>query len=620
MSNPPSHLSGDAPARAAESAVESGLPDAQRLQGQLASLVEQRTDLSPVGEIRPLLDFLRALLNARAVALLPVRERADLVSCVVTTRGVLASSLAAVVPALDPRVSAVQPAPALGADGYTLAVPVRHEDEPLYWLLAQLVVPNPHDLQAFLILLQTLAGFLLYREQRIATARAQWVLERTSGVLEIFRRVGTELDFEKACRIATDDLREFLGCGKVTVAFAQRGSLSVRAISGVTRVDPKSPAHQPYEAARHEAQSAAQRIDFTAGARPDGDFPAHEILQREMQAARLLTIPFAGNRGAVLLEWSKNHPPDANAALLIDATAPFVPPLFDLLHRARPNAALFAAQRAWRRLTAQRRRAVLAGLATLIALLAFPFHYTIKADCRLAPKSKRVIAAPFQSQLRKSVVQPGDTVQAGDALAELDNRELKLKEAELTAARERALKQRDRALRNEGEGADFSAAQVADFEARSVGEELELVRRKIALLDVRSPIDGTIIAGDLRRAEGQPVQQGQILFEIAPLDEMLVEIDVPDREISRVRPGQTARIRLEAFAGGRWQTALERVHPQSEQRESRNVFIAEAPIRTTALDLRPGMHGRAAIESDRRPLIWILGHRLWEWIVTTLWW
>ena len=81
MSNPAPQASSEAPARTADVSAESGLPDAQRLQSQLASLIEQRSDTSPVGEIRPLLDFLRALLNARAVALLPVRECADLVSC-----------------------------------------------------------------------------------------------------------------------------------------------------------------------------------------------------------------------------------------------------------------------------------------------------------------------------------------------------------------------------------------------------------------------------------------------------------------------------------------------------------------------------------------------------------
>jgi hypothetical protein len=130
------------------------------------------------------------------------------------------------------------------------------------------------------------------------------------------------------------------------------------------------------------------------------------------------------------------------------------------------------------------------------------------------------------------------------------------------------------------------------------------------------------VSGDLRRAEGLPVQQGQVLFEVAPLDRMIVEIDVPDREISRVRPRQEVRFRLEAFGGQRWTTTLDKVHPQSEQRDGHNVFVCEAAIDNDAhgLDLRPGMRGRAVIESDLRPLIWILGHRLWDFVDETLFW
>jgi multidrug efflux pump subunit AcrA (membrane-fusion protein) len=142
------------------------------------------------------------------------------------------------------------------------------------------------------------------------------------------------------------------------------------------------------------------------------------------------------------------------------------------------------------------------------------------------------------------------------------------------------------------------------------------------MLALRAPLAGVVVSGDLRRAEGQPLQQGQVLFEVAPLEQMIVELDVPDREISRVRTGMPLRFRLEAFAGERWTGAIERVHPRSEQREGRNVFIAEAPLGNTdaRFDLRPGMRGRAVIESDRRPLVWILGHRLWDFIVEGLFW
>ena len=112
-----------------------------------------------------------------------------------------------------------------------------------------------------------------------------------------------------------------------------------------------------------------------------------------------------------------------------------------------------------------------------------------------------------------------------------------------------------------------------------------------------------------------------MLREVAPLDAMIVEIDVPDREVSRVRAGEPVRVRLEAFGGGRWESTVSRLHPQSEQREGRNIFIGEADIAADHVaELRPGMRGRATIESDRRPLAWILGHRFWDWLVTTLFW
>ena len=364
-------------------AESSGAPDGQKLQGQLAALAETGVNAAPVGELRPLLEFVRALLNARAVALLPVREMPGLASCVVTTRGIQASALAQLAGTLEPGRVAVQPAPVLGADGYTLAVPVVRENDPLYWLIAQLAVPNPRDLQAMLVLLQALSGFILYREQRRATQEVHWALERTSGVLEIFRRAGTELDFEKACRIAVDDLRDYLGCSRVFFGTKRGAGVQLRAISGIARLDAKSTSHAAFEAAMSEALLAAQRIDFRADTAPAAETVAHEILQRETGAAQLTTVPFLRQRGAVLLEWSA--PPDAGAASLLDATALFLPALFDLLERARPNAAVFAGQRVWRKLSLVRRRVVLGALVALGVLLAWPFHYSIKADCRLAP-------------------------------------------------------------------------------------------------------------------------------------------------------------------------------------------------------------------------------------------
>ncbi len=582
-------------------------PDAQRLQAQLAAQAE-------VGAIEPLLQLMRTLLAARAVALVPVGAKEVIV-------GTAGGGLARLCEALDPAKAAVLPAVTLGADGYTLAVPIWREGRLLGWLMAQLVVAQVRDVQAFVVLLQAFSGYLLYRAQRLAVTELHEVVERTSALLDLFRRAGTELDFDQACRLALDALCADVGCTRVYLGLRRRAIVRVVAISGAARIDSKSPTHEPVEAAMREAIAVGAPLDFTPASPRTDTTVAHEIFRDQSAAARLLTLPLPRRRGAVLLEWSA--PPDPASAPVAEAAAPFVPVLFELLDRARPHPALFAAQRLWRRASAQRRRLVLAGAGALALLLACPFHYRIGADCRIAPTVKQVVAAPFDGQLRKSLVRPGDAVREGDPLGELDNRDLKLKESELTATRERALKQRDRAMTGteKSEGADFAAAQVANFEAQSVGQELELVRRKLAMLEVKAPLTGVVVSGDLRRTEGQPVPRGQVLWEIAPLDAMIVEIDVPDREISHVQEGQPVGVRLEAFGGGRWESTLRRVHPQSEQRDGRNVFIVEADITLDrAAELRPGMRGRASIVGQRRPFIWIVGHRFWDWLVTTLFW
>ena len=583
-----------------------GLPDGPRVQEQLATLTES-------GELRPLLEFLRALLNARALAIFPGSENAGAASVVVTTRGILATALAPIGERLaNTSAAVVEAAPSLGEEGYTLAVPVRRDEHPLWVLIAQLVVPNARDLQAFLVILQTVAGYLLYREQRLVTADIHWVLARTSGLLDIFRRAGMEEDFEKAARIAVDALRDYLGCSRVVYGTRTRDGVRLRAMSGVAKLDTKSTAHQPIEAALREAMFDGACVNF-----PENKSAiAHDLLAQQTKAVCITTQPVRENRGAVLCEWSESSDPRTPA--LLDAALPFVGPLFELLERAKPNPLTFFFRRIWKRATTNRRRAIIAAGIALAALLVFPFHYSIKCDCRLVPKTKRVIAAPFEGQLGRTRVQPGDRVAEGDALVALDSRELKLKEAELTAARDLALKKRDRAM-SAPEGADFAAAQVAAFEAEGTGQELALVKRKIEMLEVRAPLAGVVVSGDLRRAEGQPVRQGQVLFEIAPLEVMLVEIDVPDREVSRVRAAMPVTFRLEAHTGWSGESRLEKVYPQSEQRDGKNVFVAEATV-GIAPELRPGMRGRATIESDRRPLAWIIGHRFIEWVQTTLWW
>ena len=129
-----------------------------------------------------------------------------------------------------------------------------------------------------------------------------------------------------------------------------------------------------------------------------------------------------------------------------------------------------------------------------------------------------------------------------------------------------------------------------------------------------------MISGDLEKAEGAPLTTGQSLFEIAPLDKMIVEVAVVEDEIAHVSPGMPVVIRLDAYPGQSWKATLQRIHPRSEIRDNESVFIAELTLTNPQGLLRPGMNGRAKITGKRHPLAWNLFHRPWEYLLQSLGW
>ena len=65
--------------------------------------------------------------------------------------------------------------------------------------------------------------------------------------------------------------------------------------------------------------------------------------------------------------------------------------------------------------------------------------------------------------------------------------------------------------------------------------------------ELRAPLDGLVISGDWTRSLGVPVSRGDLMFQIAPLDEYRVAVQVSDRDIAGSGVGQQARLTLSAL-------------------------------------------------------------------------
>ena len=143
---------------------------------------------------------------------------------------------------------------------------------------------------------------------------------------------------------------------------------------------------------------------------------------------------------------------------------------------------------------------------------------------------------------------------------------------------------------------------------------------RITNLEIRSPQAGIVVAGDLKDTEGVPLETGESLFEIAPLDQMTIEVAIPEYDIRHVTEGMTVRLILDAAPADVVEAVVTRLHPRAEVREEENVFVAEAVTTNDNGLFRPGMKGEAKVSTGSRSLGWTLLHKPFAHFIGWLGW
>ena len=105
------------------------------------------------------------------------------------------------------------------------------------------------------------------------------------------------------------------------------------------------------------------------------------------------------------------------------------------------------------------------------------------------------------------------------------------------------------------------------------------------------------------------MSRGQVLFEIAPLAPVLVELGVADENIGHLREGQDVTVRFDGFPGRSWHGQVEKIAPASKLIEGKNLFTATFELDNSDNALQPGMRGDGSIHAGKRSPAWIYFHK-----------
>ncbi len=451
--------------------------------------------------------------------------------------------------------------------------------------------------------------------------------ERLGTVLEAVATSVHHRRFQEAVTAVATELAARMGCERVSIGFLKDNHIRLRGMSHSATFSRKANLVRALEAAMDEAIDQQATVVFPAP--EDGPVQvtrSHAALNQGHGQSGICTIPFADGAellGAVTLESPGGVPLDADARRLCEHAASLLGPILEVkrkddrwLGRKAVDSAAELVQRLLGPRNAGLKLGALTGAMLLLFFLVADGNYRVTANARLEGTVQRVVSAPLAGYIARAGVRAGDTVREGDVMAALDDRDLRLERLKWVGQRSQRQREHSEALSvRDRAQTGILAAQIEQADA-----QIELIEEQLERAAVRAPFDGVVVAGDLSQSLGAPVERGDVLFEVAPLDSYRIVLEVDERDVGAVVDGQAGALALTGLPDSVLEFRVDRITPVSTASEGRNFFRVEASLADVApASLRPGMEGVGKIEIGERKLIWIWTHKITYWIRMFFW-
>jgi multidrug resistance efflux pump len=463
-------------------------------------------------------------------------------------------------------------------------------------------------------------------EMRLTLARRQADLSRIKRACEILVGLNQQQRFKAAAMALCNHLASHWQADRVCVGLIHGRAVKAAAMSHAEKFTRKMELIQAVEATMEECADQDVEVFYPAEAQATTVNRSMTLLAQRFGPANVLAMPLrnAGKIiGVVTMERPVDRPflvEDVEALrLAMDLVSVRVLELseHDRWFWSRWGS---AAKRGAAKLVGPTHTwAKAAGVAAAIGLgwaVIGQGTYRVEGSFQVQAVQKQILSAPYEGYLLKVHVEPGVKVEAGKTvLAELEASQMRLEMAEAMSQRAGQLKQAEISRRED----KIAEAQAAEYEAERLAARVELLKWKIEQAMIRSPVDGVVLTGDLRKQLGSPLQLGQALFEVAPLESLRADLAVAEDYIADVRVGQKGEMAAISHPSDRIAFTVEQIDPVAKVVEQRNVFNVRLRLERGPEWLRPGMEGVGKIDVEERSWAYIWTRDLINWIRMKLW-
>ncbi|MFH2000443.1 MAG: efflux RND transporter periplasmic adaptor subunit [Planctomycetota bacterium] len=431
---------------------------------------------------------------------------------------------------------------------------------------------------------------------------------------------------EELAFAVTNSLRNHLGCEQVSLGRVQPGKrIRILSISGLDHVTKGNPGVIPIKAAMEECMDVGKTI-ISQAKKDYSDESMNSGYRLHMQWRQII-----GGDAVASIPIIRDEKPFAVVSIRrrsdqiffqedikeIQERVSSIAPLMLLSEKATRGLLRHAWDslmgRSYAHEVPRKIRAPLLVLF-LVSLLAWfimgTLDYRLVIPCKVNPATVKHVAMPFEGVITQANMTLGDPVEKGQVLCMLDTRNLIEEQSGLSAELAVLEHDTDRALaENEPVNVQLNRAKRSQVEAR-----LAILENRIQRATVRAPAGGVILSGDVDKRVGSVLALGAPLYEIAPLDHLVLDIQIPEADVDEVSPAMLGYFAPYARPEQRNALSITRILPSAEVVGGRNAYRAEAHAEFTSEWIRPGMEGSAVIELGPRPVWWVVSHRAIDYI------
>ncbi len=196
----------------------------------------------------------------------------------------------------------------------------------------------------------------------------------------------------------------------------------------------------------------------------------------------------------------------------------------------------------------------------VVALDRGSIQAALRATSNLEAENQVKVYSQAARLLTELRVEEGDRVKQGDLLVRLQDDEQRSALAKVQSQHDKAAREyeRQKTLHEKNLISD-ELFNTATYEVEQLKIALDDARRELGYTKVGAPISGTITGRYVQ--VGDQITLGQHLFDLVDFDSIVARIYIPEKELPRLRVGQTAWVSTQGTADRPYRGRVGRISP-----------------------------------------------------------